>query len=524
MAQKLKRAFLASALLLAALFGAPSLWAACYTTGTTFTESWNKASGDPCWSGGTSVCQQTWAVASGSGETVTTAPGSGWNCANVLELPHAATGLELDAYGTIPYIPQGTSSASYDLNFEYYYDSTNVTAFRNFLELQFPGAGTAALVLQQNSNGSGQVFLNTAGALALSTSTRHLIHIHVAGASSFAQIDGGTQTSFTAPSADWMEIKLFGDTTGANLYFGNIYATASGFPGGFPPSAFFDYAGGTSGTTVTAALLNGGTHCGNGGASFGNWTYNAGASTDKVEFDTANTQNLASNLTVCTASYAGNTGVSIRHNTPGTSTPGAAAEYTFVTTYPAVSFGLFWKVNTTLASVAFTDQGRINVGVGNGGTAWHVCGSTSTSACLGSPGSFTSLLICAEANNGTTVGCAPITNNTWYWITFNFTTGTDTFDVYDVTGHTQIATFSLTNSGNPAAATDNLFLGAVGSESPGVQLDSYYSNVIVDYADAQFPLLPPSAPGGGAPPMIVERTTQRPIPILENELSAVDDR
>lgn len=494
--------FLAMAILCAA-----TVRAQCYTSGTTFTESWNKSGGDPCYAGGPSACQQTWIVNAGTGQTVTAAPGTGFNCANVLKLPFAATGLDVEAYGTIPYIPQSTGPATYDLNFEYYYDSTNVTAFRNFLVVQFVGAGTPALTMQQNSNASGQVFLNTGGALALSVSTRHLIHIHVQGASSFAQIDGGGTTAFTAPAADAMMIKLLGDTTGANLYFGNIYISAASQPGGaWPPNAFMDFTGGTNNTTVTAALLNGGTHCGNGGASYGNWSYAAGASTDTVVFDTGNTQNFPKPLTVCTASFNGNSGVSVHHNVPAAAAPAAIATYTFATTYTAVSFGMYWKVNTTLASVNFTDQGRVASSVGNGGTFWHICGSADGATCTGGcAGACTTLLFCPERRDGVTIGCNQITNNTWYWLTFNFTSGTDTIDLFDVTGNHLLATYALANGGNPATGGNVLLqLGGVGSEIPGIQQDSYYSNVIVDTATAQFPLLPPGAGAGGGFPMVVQ--------------------
>jgi hypothetical protein len=105
---------------------------------TSFSESFGNGS-KLCWASGPATCTQTWAVASGSGQSIAACPAGGTVPAtNCLKLtPGAAT--ELDSYGTMPYIPQSSGAASV-LTFSYYYTSTTVTAYHQNLVLQYVGA------------------------------------------------------------------------------------------------------------------------------------------------------------------------------------------------------------------------------------------------------------------------------------------------------------------------------------------------------------------------------------------------
>ena len=215
---------------------------------TSFSESFGNGS-ILCWASGPSTCTQTWAVASGSGQSIATCPTGGTVPAtNCLKLtPGAAT--ELDSYGTMPYIPQSSGAASV-LTFSYYYTSTTVTAYHQNLILQYVGAANNAYNTLTSSSGSGQIYWNDGNtAETVAINTWHTVVVSLNGASSYSSLDGGTHQTFTAPAYDYYEIRLLNDGNSANVYFGPITITST-YGGGWPPSAYADWAGGSG--TATA--------------------------------------------------------------------------------------------------------------------------------------------------------------------------------------------------------------------------------------------------------------------------------
>ena len=466
----------------------------CGTTGTTAWEDWNSGS-DPVWTGGSSVAHQTWLKVTGTTQAIVTAPYTGFVCANVLELPTAGTALELDAVGSIPYVPSNSGSVlPYDIFMEFAYSSTTVNAFNTVLEFDYPGTGTIAIQLENWTSGSGQFQVNGGTLFSMSAAARHILDFHLASGSnnSYVTVDGGSHVgAFTVAAADWNRLRLFGSTSTANVYVGNVYTSITGATGGFPPTSFFDSAGLSNGVTVTGTTLASSLHCGNTGTQFDPPVYTPGGSTDKMEGDTSNTIPFPTTLTLCGSSYTGSTGISLRHNAPSGSAPAAFASVKGYTAYATVYVGGYWKTNFA------GNTTRVDQGGWGGGNGW-LWGSysSSSSSCSGGAGGNGFFCICIEQEPaGSDIGCAPISNNTWYYITGDIVTnGHDTVSVYNVNQSTGaigslVQTFSPIDGGNlPGGWVFEL--GSTGSESPLTQADSYYSNWTFSQADGSLPLGP----------------------------------
>ena len=474
--------------------------ATCGTTGTTFWEDWNSGA-DPVWSGGWSVGHQTWLVATGSGESLTSSPpGSGWQCTNALKLATGGTATSLRAIGTVPYIPSGST---WTVNIEFAYDSTTVNGFAHVIDFNTPSGGTAAFYLETSSSGSGNFYINGATSVSISANAHHTLTItDTSGSTCGFKVDGGSTTSFTCVAADFNSILLTGGTSTANFYVGDINLSVTDHSGGFPPSQLTDMGGLTNGTTVTAAALTSSTHCPMGGTSNNAITYTAGSSTDSLEGSNSVTIPFPTSLSVCATSYAGNTGLSLQHNVPSTATPGAEAKINFETAYPTVSVGFYWYVHSASQYPRF-DQAAF----GPGGWFLTQCWSTVTNNCTGTTGFLYDNLCIEQYSTGTVIACTQVSDANWVWVTGNWTTtgGStgDTVNVYSV-NQTTGALGSLLATWNPidsnfSPGTGSYFLlGAGGGEVPGVQVSSYYSNIILEYAHAAFPVLPPTASYNGA--------------------------
>ena len=451
----------------------------------TFYESWGGGS-ESCGFGGASSCNQFWNLASGTNATVTSCPAGGTVPAtNCLKLAHNATQTSLQSYGTMPLIPQSTGAVS-TLTFSFYYTSATLQAFNTALVLQVVASGAQAYQTVSNSSGSGQWYWNDGNtAETVSTNTWHYITVVINGASSYSSLDGGTHQTFTAPAHDYDEIILNSDTNSSDFYYGPITITTT-YDGGWPPSSISDWAGGSG--TPTATNLAAGTHCGNG-------VWGESGSTLTFTFDNTTSIPFPGNHSACGTSYGGNTGVSLK----AAWTPTSSSDSWGIginTTYSNLYWGVYWRTNVSdFTNLTFTDQGGSSGSVGSDSTAWHICGSTSTTQCIGAT-PYTYLLICNENGAGTTIGCAQITNATWYWITGeNLSTGADYLNVYNV-NQTTGAVGSLVASFGPAGNPDNapgamqVRLGDVGGEAPGASMSSWYENLIITYADGSFPVLP----------------------------------
>jgi hypothetical protein len=476
-------------------------FAASCSAGTTFDETFN-SNVDPCFSGGTTVCEQT-AIKSGAGSaTVTTPPGSGWDNPNAMELVHGSTSPKLEFYGTIPYV---SNSTAFTFCIELAYDSTTVTGFRNVFQLQNFN-GTAFYYVQTNSSGSGAIYVNNSGtSCSLSINAHHVILVTSTGGSISTKIDGTTcGTTLTPPASQPTYLYLQGDTgtSAADWYFGHIAFSATGVPGNGPasPSSYASWAGATGGATVTNAAAAAGTVCGynDGGTGTNGMIYTAGPTGESLLWDTSNTTTFPGNLSACGSSYAGNSGVSLeRSDTSAVTTPAALLQYQTESAYAnGLSIGYYWKVNTSTTPMHWMDMGNIV-----NGAFWHLCYSTSSTSCTNSG---TQLYLFTETSGGTSANGTALTNNTWYYLSQEcIPSGTDGFNVYSVSAVTFVPnTASPLLAGTTAdtgctSGSGTYGLGAVGSEAPGTNVTVDYSNVQFDFNHVVFPLLPPAAAAGG---------------------------
>ena len=141
------------------------------------------------------------------------------------------------------------------------------------LELDYPGTGTIPQFSWKTGLQEVVNFKSTVGRYSvLSAAARHILDFHLASGSnnSYVTVDGGSHVGAfpTAAAADWNRLRLFGSTSTANVYVGNVYTSITGATGGFPPTSFFDSAGLSNGVTVTGTTFASSLHCGNTGTQF----------------------------------------------------------------------------------------------------------------------------------------------------------------------------------------------------------------------------------------------------------------
>lgn len=348
-------------LALACVVACSMAWAApCYTSGTAFTEDFGNYTGTtyPCGVASSSACGNTWAYNQGSGATITSSqPGTGWLCTNTLKVPQNATQVQVYTLGSMQLIPSGQTT---DIFIEFAYDATT-TSGQTLVEVTVPASGQLAYQFgfwnTTNLCSSG----NESGTQTCSVNTHHLLQIHLAGASSYDALDGGTHYTFTAPSYGFDSIILSGDSTSANLYYGNVYVNNSSYSWcSPPPQALMDGAGSPSGT-VTAAQMNSATH---GGNSVPGWSI-VGLSNLTFTW-TSGGSGFGKSLPVCGSSYPGTNSELIDMNLTVNASEGGYLSFPLKTTFNGASAGYvfsysFSGLNTSLDTFGFTDgSGFIN--------------------------------------------------------------------------------------------------------------------------------------------------------------------
>ena len=313
--------------------------------GQTYNETWNQSSGESCFS--TTDCVNVWTLVQGTAPTITTASTCGTTPAipqaftNAIEMTTAATAPQIWSYGTMPYVPAYSSSASFDVYWWMCWDSATVQSNATLLQLQ---SAIGSVLLNFNPQGTNGTFYTNGTAFATGSTNGlwHLYHVNYnAGTTCEIQADGGAFTTFPCfnqGNYDMISVFLSGETADANFYFGPIYVTAPGYLGGsWPVSAFSDWNGVTG--TPTASLLQAGTHCGNGGISSA-WTE---SSLVGITFSTSTGGTAFTNpLPVCGTYYSGNTNVSLEMAVATTANSAGEWSVAYHTAYPNVSRADEW--------------------------------------------------------------------------------------------------------------------------------------------------------------------------------------
>lgn len=466
------------ALLIGLAVGAHAQQRRTYPTGTAFEENFGNVTTNPdsCWTSGPVSCDQLWTQTAGTGAAIVSAP-SGWT-GSALELPSGATRPALEAIGTIPTIPANTGltlTATVEISA---FDS----GFTNILELSDVANNQEVSIAEHATGfyeGGGSPCTAAAGAV-------HTLKVVINGASSQFLIDGvQCGADFSDPGDAPYRLILYGGTD-FSTYWQQVTISGATVSGGWPPSALLNFAGQSG--VPTATTLAAGTQCGSG-------SYSEAGSSVTFAFDsTASLPAFAANESVCGTNYAGNSGVALK----ATWSPTASAtswDYVINTSYTTIAVGFAWKTDAP-NTVSFTDVFSIDSAL-----FFHVCGGQAPSggSCSGTPGYVqnTDLYVCGEQADGTTPLCAAISANVWYWVTIEETpSGSDDMRFYTYPALALVVDMPLT--GNTISAGINLHtysLGDRGSEQPGVSFDCWYGNVLPEYADAQFPVLPPSAAG-----------------------------
>jgi len=223
------------------------------------------------------------------------------------------------------------------------------------------------------------------------------------------------------------------------------------------------------------------------------------------------------NATACNSGYSGNTGLTLRHHVASTvTTPTAFVNLNFQTTYASgVSFGMYWQKNAGGVPHQGFDALRFQGGNGGGtntGPAFTQCWDNVRGVCQATGGTTYNEL-CMEvtplSGPASNAGCFDYTDGVWYWFTVDWTTtGADAcfYNVDQTTGALGSQVIAHLPNGTTSSCVNStaqapfgpggfatLVLGAVGAAPPTVTADTYYSNVLMDWIDSEFPLLPPSS-------------------------------
>jgi hypothetical protein len=454
--------------------------AQCTTpAGATFTESFGDSS-NYCWPGGPAECTQPWAAA-GSNYSIAASPAGSQPdtaCANSLLLTASATPASLQTFGTIPDIPAGTTV---DLYFTVYIMAAPADS-DPFIQLATASTGSMpAQIVWRNSSGT---FMYAAGSTssantpAISLNAWHSVQLHIdaAAQNSFIALDGGTRQTFTAGPVDINSIVINGDPDGT-YFIGNMYIDSPGYgPTGAP--MLLDFSGATSGSPVTSAALNAGSHC-----VTRSWMIDNNVS--GLTFSNAVAQDLHTPVIACGASYLGDTGVSVQFDMSTMQD----ATYFFDTLSSSVSVGFFYR--TTLLSTDESFYCNANL-----------TGSAGDYACVHTHGNGSSLQLYLEVNAAPELFGPPIniSPNTWYWITVQYNAGgTHHMQVYEAQNWTSLGSIDAPSS-HGTDLPSRFFFGHTGSNlaPPGSYL--YFSNIELDWVNAAFPLGPGQG-GAGIDPI-----------------------
>jgi len=441
-------------------------------TGSTFTESFGDSS-SLCWTGGPSSCDQLWIVAKGTAQSIVATPGTppqNTASSNSLQMIETTgTNGYLYTTGTFPRIPSGTA---FDLYFTLNvssqamkaYDMTRLITASNSsdgsewpAQVSFRFDGSHFQVLASGST--------SASPINIALNAWHTVQLHVtSGASaSYIVVDGGAQTTFTENAKDFADVVV--GTAGGNFdavtyYVGNVYVD-SALGGGPPPSMYLDFENSADGTTVTPSILASSTHCGN-----GLWSVTSNPITG-LTISTDAQKQLHSPVTTCGKQYTDTTGTrGLRYDISQTS---RYAAYAWSTPSSSVSAGFYFKIGVTDAN--YYSAFAITAGGGDYAVL-HIRGGA----------------IYIETFTGTTTPI-PISQDTWYWVTIQYNAGgTHHLQVYETAGWTLLGSASNAATGNYKPT--GIEIGRTGSESGFPSAYWYYDNVVVDYLNGTFPILP----------------------------------
>jgi len=440
--------------------------------GTTFTESFGDSS-TLCWTGGPSSCDQLWVVAKGAGQSIVPTPGTppqNTASSNSLQMIETAgSNAFIYTAGTFPRMPSGTA---FDLYLTLNVASQSMKAFditrlitasstsdgtEYPAQISFRYDGTHFQLLAAGSTSAPPV------TIALNSWHSLQLHVDSGTSASYLIVDGGAQNTFTENAKDFAEVVV--GTAGGNFdamtyYVGNVYVN-SPLGGGPPPSMYLDFESSTDGTTITPSILAASTHCGN-----GLWSLTTNPITGMTISTDAQKQ-LHSPVTTCGTQYTDTTGTrGLRYDISQTS---RYAAYAWATPASSASVGFFFKIGVT--DTNYYSAFAIVAGGGDYAVL-HIRGGA----------------IYIETWTGTTTPI-PISQDTWYWVTIQYNAGgTHHLQVYETAGWTLLGTAS--NAANGNFKPTGIEIGRTGSESGFPSAYWYYDNVVVDYLNGTFPILP----------------------------------
>ena len=256
--------------------GAQSILSCNTPTGTTFTESFGDTGGGACGFNGNTGCNWPWHQ-NGTGATIVPSPGTpGANtaCANSLQMVTGTANNYISMVGPTPTVPSGTTT---DTTIYVYPVATSLGAYNaQTLYVQSLGSdgGNFPCRIDWHTTSLGAVAVRGEGTnvssdtSVLSLNAWHTIALHCASGagSSYVALDGGTQETFTAQASDWnyQTIGALNGTTQSISYAIGSITVNSSIAGGNPPLTYVNFSGQPSGATLTTAILNSSTTCGNG--------------------------------------------------------------------------------------------------------------------------------------------------------------------------------------------------------------------------------------------------------------------
>lgn len=453
-------------------------------SGTAATENFGGTTINPqtCPDGSTVGCTQLYTT-SGTAPVITSSTGcSGWS-GNTVKLGSTSV---IYTNGTWPTIPAGTN---YTITFTECASSIP-SAFTLMFETFTSDGGSSDSFLNFHST-TGIEFPNST-TCAAAAGAMHTIVLNINGASSIGEIDGAQcGSAWTDAGKPIGRIQWAGNSTGS-LYIQSWSITGpSSITGGWPPSAFFNWNG-QSGNTVNAANLQLGTVCGNAysGTSVGDWVETSPTGITYT-FITAG-QAFPANLPVCGTSYAGTSNVALHMAVATTANATGGWSDTFNTVYNTAAVGFYVKLTATgtlgaAGNIDFTDMH--GPGSASYGLQFYDAGSTNVDIC------FENYL------GGGSAPCtsSPISSGTWYWVSYILNptaVGSNYAWIYSVSGSGGVTLIQkLTAVGTFEAMTPGsiqLYLAKTGNETITNAATVDYSNVIVQYANASGPVLPPS--------------------------------
>lgn len=473
-----------------------------YPNGTVMTESFGNTTNNPttCPDGSTDACIQPWYIDQGSGFSIVSSPCTGGGSGNALELPAASTVPEIETTGSFPAI---STSANWTMTLKVCI-AASVSGYQTLLRLNDVMGGSVDAAINVNGTGfesvPGYTLCSGAGAGVLNT----LVLSKSSGTVTWTINGVQCGSTFSDNGYAITDVQLAGMTTSsANVFIQSIQITGAGsLNGSFPPSFFIDFNG-QAGNTVNTANLQAGTECnGNaisGTSTIGAWTISTLTGLSFVF--PATSQEFAANLSACGGSFSGNTSSSVEMEV--TTTSGSAGELNdeFTSVYPTISVGFYTKI---------TSSGIIGSGIGLDFMALVYPDGYNLQWQDGGSGTYK---ICFENDEGG--GTAPCTSTTisagtWVWATFDMTGtgGTNHAWIYAVNANGSIGSLigELTESGTHEPTAGNapsILVGKTGSENMSNAQQVYYSNIILDLAAANAPLMPPSASLGSSEKVII---------------------